>query len=476
MDCSGLFVSSYDPADRLIRCVFAVHEGGNLDVSEFPPIPLEEAGRGTQSLVIRSGEPLIMNDYRSRIQTAQTTYYVDKQGITEQDAEEDPDLTRSALIVPLKLEGNVLGAIQVFSYRENAFTEENSRFLESLALQTVAAMQNALLYQRAQAEIAERKRTEEALRVLSNASILFADLHIPLPDLLQKLVEMIPSGMQPTGQVCARLVLEQQIYQTTNFYPASTPLSSPVYINDHLAGRLEVVFPPLNDDGQAKPFLEEEEKLLNTLARQLGNALERRRADETLRENEYKFRAIFNHHYQLTALLNLQGRILAINPAAQKFSDVGEFDMIGKLFWQAPWWGHSIDLQEQVHQDLLRAARGEFITYETTNLDANGELINIDFSINPILDDNGKVIYLVPEGRDITHRKLADEHLRDSLAEKEVLLREIHHRVKNNLEVIISLADLTGAYNYRSSGVAEYPRAARAGPYDSSGARGPLPF
>ncbi len=240
MDCSGLFVSSYDSTERLIRCVFGMHEGGPLNVSEFPPIPLEDEGRGTQSLVIRSGESLIINDYRSRIQTAQTSYYVDENGISEQEVQDDTDLTRSALIVPLKLEGNVLGVIQVFSYRDHAFDEAKSRFLESLAVQTVAAMQNASLYQRAQAEIAERKRSEEALRVLSNASILFADMRMPLPEILQKLVEMIPSGLQYSGQACARLVLEQQIYQTTNFYAESTQLSWPIKINSHLAGRLEV--------------------------------------------------------------------------------------------------------------------------------------------------------------------------------------------------------------------------------------------
>jgi PAS domain S-box-containing protein len=141
---------------------------------------------------------------------------------------------------------------------------------------------------------------------------------------------------------------------------------------------------------------------------------ERKRAEEALKERERKFRAVFDHTFQFTGLLNIYGRVIEANKTALQFVGVQELEVIGKPFWETPWWAHSAELQEKLCGAIKQAAAGEFVRFEVGFHAADGSLHHMDFSLKPVKDEAGDIIFLIAEARDISIRKRAEEALRRS--------------------------------------------------------------
>ncbi|MEC4816155.1 MAG: PAS domain S-box protein, partial [Scytonema sp. PMC 1069.18] len=173
---------------------------------------------------------------------------------------------------------------------------------------------------------------------------------------------------------------------------------------------------------------------LQNLNVQLEAKVQERTAE--LQQSERKFRAIFEQTFQLIGLLTPDGKIVELNQACLEFCGIERDDAIAQPFWEFfsnptfSW------VQSGLQRSIIQAARGDFVRYEVTLPNAQGVEKTVDFSIKPILNQMGEVVLLLPEGRDITQRKKAEEALCELNRELEVRVR---HRTLDLEQVNISL-------------------------------------
>ncbi len=165
MPCDGIIVSSFDPAVEQITCEYAFSGGRLLDASALPPLPLGPPGTGMQSEVIRSGKPKVFGDVQKRVQDPKGVFMnISPDGSVQEIREEKPTPTHCALMVPILLDGQVTGVVQVMTDRPGAYAEDHLELLEGIVLLLGAAIQNAKLFAKVNSELSERRKAEEALR------------------------------------------------------------------------------------------------------------------------------------------------------------------------------------------------------------------------------------------------------------------------------------------------------------------------
>jgi PAS domain S-box-containing protein len=138
------------------------------------------------------------------------------------------------------------------------------------------------------------------------------------------------------------------------------------------------------------------------------------RAEAQLREHETRLRAIYDGTYEYIGLLAPDGTLLEANRASLEFAGNTREEVVGRPFWETPWFAFTPGAPETMHRAVARAAAGEFVRYEALLRSPTGQSRTFDISLHPIRDEAGAIIYIVPEGRDITERERAERAGRES--------------------------------------------------------------
>lgn len=169
---------------------------------------------------------------------------------------------------------------------------------------------------------------------------------------------------------------------------------------------------------------------------------DRKRVEEALREEKDRAQKYLDIAGVMIVAINAKGEITLINRKGCEVLGYKREALIGKN-----WFDTCIPLpvREDVKSVFKRLMKGEVepVEYFENPVLTKKKKERIIAWYNTVLtDDKGNLTGTLSSGEDITERKKAEERLKASLEEKEVMLREIHHRVKNNMQIIISLLRL----------------------------------
>jgi PAS domain S-box-containing protein len=189
-------------------------------------------------------------------------------------------------------------------------------------------------------------------------------------------------------------------------------------------------------------FTKEDKDFIRLMGRWISTMIERKKAEDMPREKEQLYRILVENAHDLIVEITYEGKFLYMSANYKEVIGYEPEELLGR------------NVFELMHPDDRSSILPEFIQVLRTNSTAsvvyryrhkNGEWQWFESTGKPYRTSSGEIRAIV-DTREITERKKNEKRVKRSLDEKESLLREIHHRVKNNLQVVSSLLGLQSDY------------------------------
>jgi len=407
---------------------------------------------GVVGQVFQTGRPLIVNDY-TRWDKHATILVADPS---------------SAVIgVPLFMQGQIVGALlAVANSEERIFTSDDVHMAEMFAAQASVALRNSHLYSAAQHEIAERKRTENALR---ESEELFRQIAENFDQILflgsnddQKILYVNPRYETMWGLSRESLYENpasyfERIHPDDLEYVRQT-LMSQRYLEEGIADyEFRVILPDQSIRWvRARRFPIQD--AVGAIVRRVGiveDTTERKIAEQTLRESEERFRLLLDGAPIATIISNRMGYITLVNRQAEVLFGYDRTELVGqKIEILVPEHIRDRHIQHRVSYMKTPHVRPIGIGLElgARHRDAHSFPVEIQLSSLEVQNDLFILSFII----DITERKKAEQALQQALAKEQELgelktrfVSMASHEFRTPLATILATTETLSAYRQK---------------------------
>ena len=168
---------------------------------------------------------------------------------------------------------------------------------------------------------------------------------------------------------------------------------------------------------------------------------ELRQTEESLRASEARFRSIFEHAPIGMGIISIEGRWLSVNNAICDILGYDKQELEQNASLQDVTFPADL-AKELALIEQLKAGLISSYQLEKRYVHKDGKIVWALLTVTLLRDETGTPLYFIKQIMNITERIQSAARLQATLAEKDVLLKEVYHRVKNNLQVISSLFNL----------------------------------
>ncbi len=143
---------------------------------------------------------------------------------------------------------------------------------------------------------------------------------------------------------------------------------------------------------------------------------------ENLKQQQKTLQDVLDGMQSLVGILNLQGEFLFTNSPAVKLSGLQYSEILGSKFWTLAPFNHNPEVQQQIISDFEAAREGR-TRHRDIAINTIKGAFWIDFSIQPVFDENNKISHIIIEGHDINQRRKMEQEIR-SYSQHLMLYRE----------------------------------------------------
>jgi PAS domain S-box-containing protein len=290
-------------------------------------------------------------------------------------------------------------------------------------------------------DITEKKEAENALKdrvkeldCLYHISKIVDQEDFTIEEIMQSIVDVIPSAMQYPEFTCSRIQISNQIFQSTNFEESTCRLSSHIHKNGDQYGNVEVFYRELHENSDKHPFLQEERNLIDIIAERIGKIIEkhnseiaiekykndledlvqkqnneiekRKKTEDELRKSEDLFRKYFDLGRIGMAMTSVEKGWLNVNNHLCTMLGYSRDELMMMTWAELT---HPDDLEPDIQQfNELLSGQIDSYSMDKRFIHKNGKIVYTFLSVSCVRHNDNTVDYVIAHLQDITDKKKAE--------------------------------------------------------------------